>query len=63
MDSTNRAPSEEVPMLADFSGGDAGLEPNASCPPSPGGLGEKQALVPQGVRAPFCLPTFKQRSF
>jgi hypothetical protein len=50
-------------MLADFSGGDAGLEPNASCPPSPGGLGEKQALVPQGVRAPFCLPTFKQRSF
>jgi len=27
----------------------------ASRPPSPGGNGEKLALVPQGVRAPFCL--------
>lgn len=42
-------------MSADFSGGDGRLGPKASRPPSPGGLGEKQALVPQGVRAPFCL--------
>ena len=27
----------------------------ASGPPSPGRHGEKQALVPQGVRAPFCV--------
>jgi len=33
----------------------------ASCPPSPGGFGEKQALVPQGVRAPFCVFTHARR--